>query len=358
LTLRTFHTGGVAGETDITTGLPRIQELFEGRNPKGESIISSIDGALEIIDQDDGSRALKISSTRMRRKPYRIPADWQILVEDGQEIAPKTPIAVSNDPESPSELISERGGRVHTRGLQIIISWEQHDEVLLPIESGSRLRVKNGDQVVAGQQLTEGSINPHRLLEVMGREAVQKYLVDEVQKVYRSQGVPIHDKHVEIVVRQMTNRVRVVHSRDGAHLPGEVVDRRVLNNENNDLREVGKHPAVARPILLGITKAALATDSFLSASSFQHTINVLAQAAIEGKEDNLVGLKENVIIGKLIPAGTGYGHYHDMSRYEDHGDEDEARELFKELNDTRESSLTVEEEETDPIFLEAIDLLR
>jgi DNA-directed RNA polymerase subunit beta' len=172
--------------------------------------------------------------------------------------------------------------------------------------------VANGDQVVVGQQLTEGSLNPNRILRVLGREAAQLYLLEEVQKVYRSQGVPINDKHIEVIVRQMTNKVRIVTSGDSEYLPGELLDYQKFQNMNQDLMSQGKRPASGRPILLGITKAALNTDSFLSASSFQHTINVLAQAAIEGKRDELFGLKENVILGKLIPAGTGYHHYHGL----------------------------------------------
>ncbi len=305
LTLRTFHTGGVAGVEDITSGLPRIQELFEARNPKGAAIIADIDGTVEILNHDDGSRSLRISSSEMRRKIYRIPAGWEVTVEDGTEIEPKTVIARKDD----EELVAEKGGKVYISSGKLAVSWEQRHEVELDIDSAARLLVENGDRVVAGQQLSQGSINPHRLLEVMGREAVQKYLVDEVQDVYRSQGVPIHDKHVEIIIRQMTNRVRIVSGKDSAFLPGEIMEIRRLQVVNDRLIAEGKLPAVARPILLGITKAALNTDSFLSASSFQHTINVLAQAAIEGKRDELAGLKENVIIGKLIPAGTGFASH-------------------------------------------------
>jgi DNA-directed RNA polymerase subunit beta' len=302
LTLRTFHTGGVAGDPDITTGLPRITELFEARTPKSEALIADIDGIVEVISRDDGSRALKIVSSEMRRKVYKVPADWEVLVEDGTEIAPNTLLARSDN----GELVAEKGGRVYIKGSKIGVSWEQRQEVELSVDSTARLRVGTGDQVVAGQQLSEGAINPHRLLEVMGREVVQRYLVDEVQEVYRAQGVPIHDKHVEIVIRQMTSKVQVSNARDSKYLPGEIVERRAFQKENEHLADEGKQRASARPILLGITRAALNTESFLSASSFQHTINVLAQAAIEGKTDNLRGLKENVIIGKLIPAGTGY----------------------------------------------------
>ena len=313
LTLRTFHTGGVAGESDITTGLPRIQELFEARTPKNEALIADIDGVVELINHDDGSRSLKIAASELRRNTYTVPDDWELLIEDGIEIADNTVIARSEDE---GELVAEKGGRVYIEESDVMVSWEQRQEVELSVESTSRLRVNTGDRVIAGQQLSEGSINPHRLLEVMGREAVQNYLVDEVQEVYRSQGVPIHDKHVEIVIRQMTSVVQISNSRDSKYLPGEVVDRRVFQVTNQQLVTEGLQPASARPILLGITRAALNTESFLSASSFQHTINVLAKAAIEGKSDQLRGLKENVIIGKLIPAGTGF-HQVDISALQD-----------------------------------------
>ena len=305
LTLRTFHTGGVAGDPDITTGLPRITELFEARTPKSEALVADIDGLVEIINREDGGRTLKIVAAEMRRKVYKAPAGWEVLVEDGSEVAPNTVLARSDT----GELIAEKGGRVYIKGSRIAVSWEQRQEVELNVDPAARLRVKTGDRVVAGQQLSEGTINPHRLLEVMGREVLHRYLVDQVQEVYRAQGVPIHDKHVEIIVRQMTNKVQVTNSRDSKYLPGEVVDRRAFQKENDQLVAEDKQRASARPVLLGITRAALNTESFLSASSFQHTINVLAQAAIEGKLDHLRGLKENVIIGKLIPAGTGYNIY-------------------------------------------------
>jgi len=168
------------------------------------------------------------------------------------------------------------------------------------------LLVENGQKVVAGQQLTEGSRNPHRILRILGREATQSYLLEEIQKVYRSQGVSINDKHIEMIIRQMLKKVRVVSLGDTAFLLDELVDRLVFADVNARATEASEQPSTAQPVLLGITKAALKTDSFLSASSFQHTINVLANAAIEGKVDELLGLKENVIIGKLIPAGTGF----------------------------------------------------
>jgi DNA-directed RNA polymerase subunit beta' len=302
LTLRTFHTGGVAGVEDITHGLPRVQELFEARNPKGEAVISDIDGRVELITHEDGSRVLKVVSSEMRHDTYEIPGNWAVLVEDGDDVAAKTVVARRGD----QETLAENAGKVRREGRIVTVSWEHREDFEYDIESAARLRVHDGDIVKAGQQLTEGSMNPHSILRVMGREAVQDYLVDEVQLVYRSQGVPIHDKHIEIIVRQMTNKIRVSTAGETAYLPGEMVNQVAFQEMNDKLLAEGKRPASGRPVLLGITKAALNTDSFLSAASFQHTINVLAQAAIEGKRDELFGLKENVIIGKLIPAGTGW----------------------------------------------------
>jgi DNA-directed RNA polymerase subunit beta' len=313
LTLRTFHTGGVAGVADITHGLPRVQELFEARNPKGEAIISDLDGRVELINRDDGSRVVKVVSSQIRHDEYDVPGNWTILVEGGEDVAAKAKLAKRGD----QEIVAENGGRVERLDEKIVIHWDAHQEEEYQIESAARLRVNNGDVVSVGQQLTEGSLNPNRILRVLGREAAQLYLLEEVQKVYRSQGVPINDKHIEVIVRQMTNKVRIVTSGDSDYLPGELLDYQKFHNMNQELMSHGKRAASGRPILLGITKAALNTDSFLSASSFQHTINVLAQAAIEGKRDELFGLKENVILGKLIPAGTGYFHYHPVEGEEE-----------------------------------------
>jgi DNA-directed RNA polymerase subunit beta' len=302
LTLRTFHTGGVAGVEDITHGLPRVQELFEARNPKGEAIISDIDGRLELLTTEDGGRMLKVIFSEMREDVYEVPGNWAVIVDDGDEVAARSRLAKRGD----KEVLAEHAGVVQRDDRKIVVRWEFKDEYEYEVASAARLRVEAGDTVVAGQQLSEGSKNPNRILRILGREAAQVYLMEEVQRVYRSQGVSIHDKHIELIVRQMTNKVRVTSSGDSEYLPGELIDSLRFQKMNDRLIEAGKQPANGRPVLLGITKAALNTDSFLSAASFQHTINVLAQAAIEGKEDELYGLKENVIIGKLIPAGTGY----------------------------------------------------
>jgi DNA-directed RNA polymerase subunit beta' len=321
LTLRTFHTGGVAGVEDITHGLPRVHELFEARIPKGEAIISDLDGRIELIIREDGSRVLKVTSSEIRKDEYEIPGNWAVLVEDGDEVAAKTRLAKRGD----QEIVAENGGKVHRDGHKITIRWQFTEEEEYEIESAARLRVQDGDMVSVGEQLTEGSLNPNRILRVLGREAAQVYLLEEVQKVYRSQGVPINDKHIEVIIRQMTNKIRIVTSGDSEYLTGELLDYQKFQLLNQNLMAEGKNPASGRPILLGITKAALSTESFLSASSFQHTINVLAQAAIEGKRDDLFGLKENVILGKLIPAGTGYLHYY-PERVEGQTNEEDGQE--------------------------------
>jgi DNA-directed RNA polymerase subunit beta' len=247
LTMRTFHTGGVAGD-DITQGLPRIQELFEARNPKGQAIISEISGVVAEINE----------------------------VRDKQQ-----EIVIQGDVES----------RSYTAPYN------------------ARLKVTQGDKIESGQVLTEGSIDPKELLKVKDLQAVQQYLLREVQKVYRMQGVEIGDKHVEVMVRQMLRKVRVMDAGDTDVLPGTLLDVHQFTDANKQVLLDGKRPATGRPVLLGITKASLETDSFLSAASFQETTRVLTDAAIKGKRDELLGLKENVIIGKLVPAGTGMPRY-------------------------------------------------
>jgi len=245
LTMRTFHTGGVAGE-DITHGLPRVVELFEARTPKGKAIISEAGGLVNVVDDEDGRR---------------------VVVKD------------------------------------------KEDDVEYPLPRRARLRVHDGDIIEPGTQITEGPLDPKEVLEIQGVRACQRYLVDQVQEVYRSQGVDIHDKHIELIVRQMLRKVRVVNSGDGPFLPAELVDAQEFRDANKTLVAEGKVPAEGRPELMGITKASLATDSWLSAASFQETTRVLTEASLQSKSDFMRGLKENVIIGKLIPAGTGSEPY-------------------------------------------------
>lgn len=249
LTMRTFHTGGVAGD-DITQGLPRIQELFEARNPKGQAIISEIDGVIKEIREAKDRREIEVQG-EAESKVYAVPY-------------------------------------------------------------GSRVRVSVNQHIEAGDELTDGSIDPKDMLRIKGIRGVQNYILQEVQRVYRNQGVEINDKHIEVMVRQMLRKIRIVDAGDTTLLPGSFVDIHEYEEANKVALFAGNEPAVARPILLGITKASLETDSFLSAASFQETTRVLTDAAIKGKVDQLLGLKENVIIGKLIPAGTGMPRYRNI----------------------------------------------
>jgi DNA-directed RNA polymerase subunit beta' len=253
LTMRTFHTGGVAGE-DITHGLPRVVELFEARKPKGAAIMAESSGVVRLGDNEKGERVITV---------------------------------VGSDGEEEEHVVSRR----------------------------ANLAVRDGQEVAAGERLVgddKTPLDPKEILEIKGIRETQQYLSDEVQKVYREQGVSIHDKHVEVIVRQMLRRVAVSEPGDSPFLPGEKVDARLYADTNRRLVEEGKQPAEGRPELMGITKASLATDSWLSAASFQETTRVLTEAAIEGRSDGLVGLKENVIIGKLIPAGTGMPRYREI----------------------------------------------
>ena len=303
LTLRTFHTGGVASGGDITSGLPRVEELLEARKkPKAEALMSDISGKIHIERLDGGIRRIEIVDTQLQRDEYNIPGNYSLKVEEGQEVKENDVIAVRGS----QELRVGHGGRVVKDGLTITIVYEKREQVEYELPPAARILIAEGARVNAGDPITEGTKNPHMMLKVLGRDAAQMYLLSEVQQVYRSQGVYINDKHFEIIVRKMTNRVQITTAGDSNYLPGDLVQRLELARTNEALVSEGKRPAVGSPVLLGISKAALATDSFLSASSFQQTIKVLAGAAIEGRRDDLLGLKENVILGKLIPAGTGF----------------------------------------------------
>src|SRR5690606_34295942 len=250
LTMRTFHLGGSAGHA-ITHGRPSLRDLDEGRIPKGADSLSLVEGLI------------RIEETEKSRKILLIP-------DDGS------------------------------------------DEIAYPVPMRAPLLVQEGQHVDVGQKLIQGAVNPHEVLRILGPRAVQQHLVSEVQEVYKSQGVSIHDKHIEIIVRQMLKRVNVLESGDTKLLPGEMVERPKFEAINRQVVAEGGQPASARPVLLGITKASLATESWLSAASFQETTRVLTENAIHGKSDPLLGLKENVIIGKLIPAGTGMPQYRNI----------------------------------------------
>jgi len=305
LTLRTFHTGGVAAGGDITTGLPRVEELFEARKkPKGEAVIAEIAGTIQVISPEvpDGPRVVKLVNSELIKDEYNVPGNWSLRVEDGDEIEAGTLIAKRGE----SEITASHAGRLRIKDRKVIVSYDLLEEEAYDIPASARLLVKEGDKVEAGFQITEGSLNPHRILSILGREACELYLLTEVQKVYRSQGQNINDKHFEVITRKMLSKVQITNPGSTDLLPGDLIDRYYLQRMNEQALKDGGQPANAMQILLGVTKASLSTESYLSASSFQHTIKVLAGAAIEGKVDYLRGLKENVIIGKLIPAGTGF----------------------------------------------------
>lgn len=307
LTLRTFHTGGVASGGDITTGLPRVEELFEARRmPKGEAVVSSIAGVASLLqtERSTDQRIVRVEHSEMVSDEYEVPADWNIQVKDETNVAMGDLIADLGE----AQITAQHNGRVRVEKRKVIVSYEQRESEEYEIPSTSRLIIREGQKVEAGEPLTEGSINPHTILKIKGREAAQIYLMTEVQKVYRAQGQNINDKHFEVIIRKMVGKVQIIRPGDSHYLPMDVIDRLEIKATNEKLIAEGKQPARFVEILLGVTKASLSTDSFLSAASFQHTIKVLAGAAIASTEDPLFGLKENVIIGKLIPAGTGFVH--------------------------------------------------
>lgn len=305
LTLRTFHTGGVAGASDITQGLPRVQELFEARLPKGQAVIAETPGRVEIREEGD-QKWVKVVHAEIKRIAHDVPAGYSLQVEDGDEVEEGQALA---NCQAQEDIVAKASGRasIEDEGRRVTVIREERSEREYEIPITSRVRVMNGDLVQPGDMITEGSKNPHELMAILGFEAVRDYLLIEIQKVYRSQGVTINDKHIEVIIRQMLRRVRVTEAGDSELLPGQLIDRIVFEEINQGLIAQGGEPAQAEPVVMGITKAALNTDSFLSAASFQHTISVLANAAVEGKVDDLRGLKESVLIGKLIPAGTGFG---------------------------------------------------
>ena len=334
LTMRTFHTGGIAG-IDITSGLPRVEELFEARSPKGLAIVAEIDGEVTYMEAEEG-RHVTVTHTETFtdeypiQKGYRITVENGSLVEVGTELAEevtakskakkkakpkakakmKTKAKAGSDEEEAVEeaedetatITARIAGRVSLEKDKVLVSYEDQEERHYGIPAAARLNVQNGQHVRAGDQLTTGPINPQDILRILGRDAVREYMVEEVQKVYRAQGVTINDKHIEIVVRQMLRKVRVDLPGDTDLLPGQLLDRFAFEEVNAKIVAEGGEPATAQPVLLGVTKASLNTESFLAAASFQETTRVLTEAAVAGVVDHLQGPKENVIIGRLIPA--------------------------------------------------------
>ena len=326
LTMRTFHTGGIAG-LDITSGLPRVEELFEARIPKGAAILADIDGTVE-LESDEEGRRLRLVSREEFREDYLAPEDGLILVDEGEEVEPGTVLATgmpalkgrkskaaikkaaeaaieaaaSGEGEPIEQVVANIGGRVEIDSGVISIVWDDVEAREHLILASSYMLVKDGDNVRAGDPLISGPLNPHDILHIRGKDDLQSYLVDQVQQVYQSQGVGIHDKHIEIILRQMLRRVQVESTGDSEFIPGQMVDKFQFQDQNANVLAEGGEPTTAKPIFLGITRASLLTDSFLSAASFQETTRVLTQAAVSGAQDWLQGLKENVIIGRLIPA--------------------------------------------------------
>ena len=303
LTMRTFHTGGVA-RADITSGLPRVEELFEARAPKGVAVLADREGVVTIESTDTG-RNLVITSSDVEQRVYPLASGWDVALADGDMvIKDKTVMAVGPEDQ---KLTSNIEGRFFIDDRTIYVRNEKEERVEYPVPVTYQIFVEDGEEVYPGQQLTDGAKDPHKVLLTQGREEVQRYMIDEVQKVYRSQGVNTNDKHIEVICRQMLRKVSITHPGDTDYLQDERIDRFEFNQINEEIMAQGGEPATAVPVLLGITKASLETDSFLSAASFQETTRVLTEAAINGKVDHLRGLKENVIIGKLIPAGSGFG---------------------------------------------------
>jgi DNA-directed RNA polymerase subunit beta' len=310
LTMRTFHTGGIAGaQGDITQGLPRVEELFEARVPKDKAEISEIDGVVEIVKEENSNvRTVRVVSTNVFFDEYPLPQGSNVLVSDHEHVLKEQALALlpSENGREPVSVQARTEGEViiNPNGM-LAIRFEEREERSYGIAASRSIEVEQGQKIAAGTPITAGQRDPQDVLRVQGREAAQLYLVKEVQRVYRNTGVYIHDKHIEVIVRQMLRRVKIDDPGDTEMLPSDLVDRFVYADTNARVLAEGGEPAKATTVLLGVTKASLNTDSFLAAASFQETTRVLTEAAIQGQTDHLVGLKENVIIGKLIPAGSG-----------------------------------------------------
>jgi DNA-directed RNA polymerase subunit beta' len=312
LTMRTFHTGGIAG-SDITSGLPRVIELFEARIPKGVSILSEISGVVKLGNIGD-LRIVRISNTEKNSVVTKIAEHHRVVVKSGQRIGVGETITSikkslvsklkkeENYDEISTDILAPYEGIVTVTKNDVTITWEDENEREYAIPAASELLVSDGQKIVSGNPITSGPKNPHEILRIQGVEEVQAYIVSEVQTVYRSQGVHIHDKHIEVILKQMLRKIRIENPGDSGLLPGELIDKFDFEELNARMINENKETAEAVPVLLGVTRASLVTDSFLAAASFQETARVLTEAAVNGSVDKLQGLKENVIIGRLIPA--------------------------------------------------------
>jgi len=364
LTLRTFHTGGVVG-VDITTGLPRVEELFEARTPDGNAIISEIDGTIEIT-HTDGESTIKIISSEFYLDEYPILPRAELAVTEGQSVdadsilfslpektskrksSKKLPAVSRGEAEQRQAMLARVAGQVVIEDGRLYVRYEEREEREYGVPHGTHLLVQSGDKAKAGDRLTRGPVNPHDILRIMGKNAVQQYLIDEVQKVYRVQGVTIHDKHIAVIVRQMLGNVRIISSGDTKLLPGELVNRFDYEDINAKVLAEGGEPATAQAALLGITRASLSKDSWLAAASFQETGRVLVDAAIKGKVDGLRGLKENVILGKLIPSRVLSMNPDDEERSDVESLEEKATDDEKRLDVE-----SLEEKATEPLELKS-----
>lgn len=306
LTMRTFHTGGVAGERDITQGLPRVEELFEVRGVRNPALIAEFDGVVFIEENQNQRKILRIVSKEAIKDNYGEIKELKLKVKNKDKVERKQVLAVDLRKR---EIKARRAGVVKIEKGKLFILSEGPIEKKYTLPPDAIFWVKDGDEVFKGQQLTEGNVDLRQMFRICGREKTQKYILREVQKIYSSQGQDVNDKHVEVIIRQMFSRVRIIETGESDFLEGEIVDRFRYEDERQKLAAEGKEPPLAQDLLLGITKASLSTESFLSAASFQETARVLIDAAITGKRDDLTGLKENVIIGKLIPAGTGFSSH-------------------------------------------------
>ncbi|MGI6103144.1 MAG: DNA-directed RNA polymerase subunit beta' [Patescibacteria group bacterium] len=300
LTLDTFHAGGVAG-SDATSGLPRVEELLEARSPKTPAIMADLEGTARIRDRKSG-RVIEVIADAIDQTTVEVPEGYELLVKNGESVKAKQAIASAPGKKA---IRTNIGGNATVKDRTIVVEALEPMSVEYPLDTTQTPRIKDGERVVRGAALTEGHLDLQKLLKYQGKDAVQSYIIREIQEIYTSQGQDLNDKHIEIIVGQLLSKVHVVDGGGTRFLPGELVDRRALAQAHRKLRK-GKNEATVEPVLLGVTRVALTTPSFLSAASFQETTSVLIGAAIRGAVDHLKGLKENVIIGRLIPAGTGF----------------------------------------------------